>query len=267
MNAEMPPPKHDPQPFLNTTLSPSRQSDLRKTSVKHFLDHLGNNLADNDNWVQAPNVEFYPVAKKWKPSRSTAFGFVLRRILAHINNVPFNPAHPEHLGPMTDMEKRAIIKTIEEAGLGVLSLNRVDSGLAVNACGQLIEVVCIGWQRLKNVYNPTQIAKIIHHFRTADFEEASGALKSLIDGTNYAPKNYVSQATKNAILKKAAEKWKSQEFSVRKAYILNYNPAAKSIKDIRKWLEHEPELLLERLGYINPVTGHIIDPDDFCFDR
>ncbi|KAJ3399135.1 hypothetical protein HDV05_002045, partial [Chytridiales sp. JEL 0842] len=139
--------------------------------------------------------------------------------------------------------------------------------LAVNARGQLIEVVCIGWQRLKNAYNPTEMAKIIHHFRTADFEEASGALKSLIDGTNYAPKKYVSQATKNAILKKAAEKWKAQEFSVRKAYILYKNPAAKNIKDIRKWLEHEPEQLLERLGYINPVTGHIIDPDDFCFDR
>ncbi|KAJ3376397.1 hypothetical protein HDU80_004089, partial [Chytriomyces hyalinus] len=84
-------------------------------NLKHFFDNLGQNLADNNNWVQAPNVEFYPVAKKWKPSRSKAFGFVLCRILAHINSVPFNPALPEHLSLMTDMEKQAIIKTIEEA--------------------------------------------------------------------------------------------------------------------------------------------------------
>ncbi|KAJ3402775.1 hypothetical protein HDV05_008235, partial [Chytridiales sp. JEL 0842] len=266
------------------------QSDLRKTSVKHFLDNLSQSLANNDNWVQAPNVEFYPVAKKWKPSRSTAFGFVLRRMLAHINSIPFDPALPEHLSPMMDMEKQKIIKTIEEvyaagrlvgaqmgmklepishSGLGMLSLDRVNSDLAVNARGQLIEVVCIGWQRLKNKLGAEDLVALIQGFRRIDFGEAVGALNGLITGTHYKPTKKVLQSTKDKVWAAAKTKWENQHIDRRRAYKLNHNPKldVSKVKDTRIWTLDDVKEYLNCLGYINPITGNVIDPDDFVFDR
>ncbi|KAJ3134105.1 hypothetical protein HK100_003805 [Physocladia obscura] len=264
-----------------------KNNDARRTSSDVFLKRLANNLAEIDSWLPAANVHWFNTAQKHKPTQRAVYLFVLKRLVYRIDGVEFDPADPSHLDELSDPEVSKLLRKVLESkivaerttmdlillshsGLGMLSLDCEGSDRAVNAPGQRINIDCIGFQRLKNKYDSARLNNIIRSFRTIDFVEAAGALKSLMEGTiNYKPKKFVPQSVKDAILAKARFKWDQQHFDKRKAYILNKNPAAKvsQMKDIRKWHRNEPKLLFEHLGFINPVTGHIIDPDDFVFDR
>ncbi|KAJ3111442.1 hypothetical protein HK100_002689 [Physocladia obscura] len=141
------------------------EAELRKSDVSEFLDHLGNNLADNDVWLEAPNVVWYPNAKngigKWKPARKSAYHFVLRRIDAHLDGIPFVPSLSAHLVPLAGVDVQRIVKKVKKAyddgtlvgemsgmklapfshsDLVMLSVDRRDSSKAVNEQGQQIDL-------------------------------------------------------------------------------------------------------------------------------
>jgi len=51
--------------------------------------------------------------------------------------------------------------------------------------------------------------------------------------------------------------------------VKNKNKALKleEVVDIRIWKSHEPKDMVRKLGFIDPYTGMVLDPDTFCFDR
>ncbi|KAJ3398408.1 hypothetical protein HDV05_002497, partial [Chytridiales sp. JEL 0842] len=110
---------------------------------------------------------------------------------------------------------------------------------------------------------------LIQGLRRIDFSEAAGALNGLITRTHYNPTKKVLQSTKDKVWAAAKTKWEAQHIDRRRAYKLNYNPKldVSKVKDIRIWTLDDVEEYLNCLGYINPITGNVIDPDDFVFDR
>ncbi|KAJ3111093.1 hypothetical protein HK100_002807 [Physocladia obscura] len=119
------------------------------------------------------------------------------------------------------------------------------------------------------MHDAEHLQSMIKVYRNVDFDEAAGALNGFITGTHYQPKRFVPQEVKNAILAVAETKWKNQHRDVLLARILNKNPTfdVSKLKDRHIWGIHDIKELLERLGYVNPITGHVIDPDDYAFDR
>ncbi|KAI8825421.1 hypothetical protein BJ741DRAFT_671608 [Chytriomyces cf. hyalinus JEL632] len=261
-------------------------NDARRTNPEAFLKRLSYNLAENDNWLPAHNVHWFNTPQKYKPTPRACYSFVLKRLTACIDKVAFNPSVPTHLDELSDEAVAIMLRKVldsnfigerstmalvllSHSGLGMLSLDREDSELAVNAPGQRMNVDCIAYQRLKNKYNTERLNAMIQVYRRIDFAEAAGALNGLITGIYFKPKKVVPQSVKDAILAVANTKWKNQHMDKRRAYILNKNPkfGVSKLKDIRKWELRDVKELLERLGYISPITGHVIDPDDFVFDR
>jgi hypothetical protein len=171
--------------------------------------------------------------------------------------------------------------------MGMLSLDRENSDLAVNAPNQFINVDCIGFQRysefsicspayllivslrLKNKLSAEDLDALIQGLRQIDFDEAAGALNGLITGTHYNPTKKVLQSTKDKVWAAAKIKWEAQHIDRRRAYKLNYNPKldVSKMKDIRIWTLDDVKEYLNCLGYINPITGNVIDTDGFVFDR
>ncbi|KAI8845138.1 hypothetical protein BJ741DRAFT_644611 [Chytriomyces cf. hyalinus JEL632] len=261
-------------------------NDARRTNPEAFLKRLSYNLAENDNWLPAHNVHWFNTPQKYKPTPRACYSFVLKRLTACIDKVAFNPSVPTHLDELSDEAVAIMLRKVldsnfigeqstmalvllSHSGLGMLSLDREDSELAVNAPGQRMNVDCIAYQRLKNKYNTERLNAMIQVYRRIDFAEAAGALNGLITGIYFKPKKVVPQSVKDAILAVANTKWKNQHMDKRRAYILNKNLkfGVSKLKDIRKWELRDVKELLERLGYISPITGHVIDPDDFVFDR
>ncbi|KAJ3195919.1 hypothetical protein HK101_010676 [Irineochytrium annulatum] len=104
--------------------------------------------------------------------------------------------------------------------------------------------------RFKNKLTRAQVNVQIEHLKTSDFDEGDRALQSLKNGTTHVPKTVVPSATKEAILKKAKAKFHAQRRKGRRLWDF-------------KALKH----LLEVLGYTDPHTGLIINPDDYSLDR
>jgi hypothetical protein len=123
---------------------------------------------------------------------------------------------------------------------------------------------------LKNKHSTKDLDTLIQVFRHIDFAEAAGALNGLITGTHYNPTKRIPQAAKDEIWAAAAKtKWESQHIDRRRSYWLNKHPTldVTKFKDIRIWTPSDVKEYLNCLGYIDPITGHVIDPDDFVFDR
>jgi hypothetical protein len=110
------------------------------------------------------NVRWFDTPKKYKPTPRACYAFVLKRLAACIDKVVFDPADSTHLDELTDTAVARLFKKVSEApligertgidlillshsGMGMLSLDREISDLAVNATGQMINVDCIGFQR------------------------------------------------------------------------------------------------------------------------
>jgi hypothetical protein len=122
---------------------------------------------------------------------------------------------------------------------------------------------------LKNKLSAEDFDTLIQSLRRIDFGEAAGALNGLITGTHYNSTKKVLQSTKDKVWAAAKTKWEAQHIDRRRAYQLNKNPKldVSKVKDNRIWTLDDVEEYLNCLGYINPITGNVIDPDDFVFDR
>jgi hypothetical protein len=141
-----------------------KNNNARRTSTEAFLKKLAANLGENDVWLAACNVRWFDKSEKFKPTPRACYGFVLKRLAASIDKVVFDPADSTHLDELTDTAVARLFKKVSEApligertgielillshsGMGMLSLDRENSDLAVNAPGQFINVDCIGFQR------------------------------------------------------------------------------------------------------------------------
>ncbi|KAJ3414207.1 hypothetical protein HDV05_006912, partial [Chytridiales sp. JEL 0842] len=149
-----------------------------RTSKEAFLKRLASNLCGNDEWLPSVNVRWRDTPKKYKPTQRASYAFVLKRLAACIDKVAFDPADSTHLDELTDTAVARLFKKVSEAtligertgielillshsGMGMLSLDRENSDLAVNAPNQLINVDCIGFQRLKNQLSAEDLDALI----------------------------------------------------------------------------------------------------------